>query len=174
VRENGGGDDDMWKQGLMRYIADKPYRHTSTYIKKVIEGRQNATEKVGDVISGTIENWEQPDLNNPLHYSGKIYVLTGRTSYSSAIVFGNTMQDFKFGTLVGAGGYARVRSSGGIQEMILPNTGLSLIVPRFIIDRPSGVRDPALVRPDMIIADNPFNSRALIDTLHARIVAGKP
>jgi hypothetical protein len=138
IRDNGGGDDDMWKQGLLRYIADKPYQHGSSYRKMVIEGRSSATEKVGDIVEGSIQTWEQPELDNPLHFSGKTYVLVGRTTYSSSILFSNTVQDFKFATIVGEDGYARARQSGGIQHMMLPNTRLGLIVPRFILDRPNG------------------------------------
>ncbi len=173
VRDNTGGDDDMWKEGLLRYIADKPYQHGSTYRKMVIEGRSSATEKVGDIVEGKIQSWGQPELANPLHFAGKVYVLTGRTTYSSAILFSNTMQDFQFGTVVGQDGYARARQSGGIQHMVLPHTKLEVIVPRFILDRPSGARSPALIRPDMVMRDDPFNRRALIDALHARLVQAK-
>lgn len=173
IRDNGGGDDDMWKEGILRYIANKPYQHCSTYLKMVIEGRQSGTEKVGDVVASRIQSWEQPELDNPLHFSGKTYVLVGRTTYSSSILFANTMQDFSFGTLVGEAGYARTRQSGGIQSILLPHTGLSLIVPRFILDRPSGLREPELLQPDIVLPDNPFNSRGIIEALTARVVGGK-
>lgn len=173
VRDNTGGDDDMWKEGLLRYIADKPYRHGSTYRKMVIEGRASATEKVGDIVEGKIEGWEQPEPANPLHFSGKVYVVTGRTTYSAAILFTNTMQDFKFATIVAQDGYARARQSGGIQHMVLPHSKLGVIVPRFILDRPSGARSPELSRPDIVLADDPFNSGAIIDALHTRILQGK-
>ncbi|HEX8611125.1 MAG TPA: S41 family peptidase [Telluria sp.] len=169
IRRNTGGDDDMWKEGVLRYIADKPYRHGSTYQKMVLEGRQSASEKAGQVINGTIQSWEQPDSDNPFHFSGKTYVLVGRTSYSSAILFSNTVQDFKFGTIVGARGYARARQSGGIQLFSLPHTKLSVVVPRFILDRPAGAGGPELIQPDIVVADDPFNSRSLIDALHAQI-----
>jgi len=169
VRENGGGDDDMWKTGVLPYIATKPYRHTSTYVKKVIPGRGSATEQVGEVIHGTQENWEQPQPNNPLLFKGRVYVLVGGMTYSSAILFSNVMQDFGFGQLVGARGYARARQSGGIQIRSLPNTKMELVVPRFVLDRPSGARTPALVTPDLVLADDPFDKRALIDTLLQRI-----
>lgn len=173
IRDNGGGDDDMWKQGLLRYIADKPYRHGSSYLKMVIEGRTSGAEKVGDIIDGTIQTWEQPEPVHPLHFSGKTYVVVGRTTYSSSILFSNTLQDFKFATIVGEGGYARARQSGGIQHMVLPNTKLGLIVPRFILERPSGLRTPELIRPDLVLADDPYRPRAIIDALHARIVKEK-
>lgn len=173
VRDNTGGDDDMWKEGLLRYIADKPYQHCSAFRKMVIEGRSSDTEKVGDIIEGKFENWVQPEPANPLHFSGKVYVVVGRTTYSSAILFSNTMQDFKFATIVGEDGYARARQSGGIQHMVLPHSKLGLIVPRFILDRPSGARSPELIRPDIVIQDDPYNSRAIIDALHARILQQK-
>ncbi|MEJ7807644.1 MAG: S41 family peptidase [Telluria sp.] len=174
VRENGGGDDPMWKEGLLRYLADKPYRHGSTYEKKVIAGRAGAGETVGDIVKGEIVTWHQPELANPLHFSGKTYVLMGRNTYSSSILFINTMQDFKFGTLVGEGGYARARQSGGIQHMVLPNSKWGVIVPRFILDRPSGTRTPELVYPDLVLPDSPLDSRALINALLARIAPAKP
>lgn len=95
VQANNGGDDDMWKQGLLRYIPNKPYQHFSMYRKQVIEGRQSETEKV--------------------------------------------------------------------------HTGLSLIGPRFVLDRPSGLREPELLQPDIVLPDSPLNCRGIIDALHARI-----
>lgn len=170
VRTNGGGDDDMWKEGLLPYIAGKPYRHGSSGIKKVIEGRQNDTEKLGDIIKLEVKTWHPPQLDHPLRFGGKVYVLMGRTTYSSSIFFINTMQDFKFATLVGEAGSARVRQSGGIQHMVLPNSKWGVIVPRFILDRPSGSRVPELAQPDLAMEDDPFDSRALINALHSRIL----
>lgn len=167
IRQNGGGGDDMWKEGIMPYIATKPYRHTSTYIKKVIAGRESATEKLGDIIRGEQQNWDQPQLDNPLRFDGKVYVLVGRMTYSSAVLFSNVMQDFGFGQLVGERGIARTRQSGGSQDRILPNTGLGLVIPRFILDRPAGAQGNAMVRPDIVLPDNPINRRELIERLQA-------
>ncbi len=166
VRENGGGDDDMWKTGILRYIADKPYRNGSSYVKKVLEGRAGPGEKVGDVVTGNVDSWVQPEPTHPLHFSGKVFVLVGDLTYSSAILFSNTVQDHGFAKLVGAGGYAYVRQTGGIQKKhVLPNTGLEVVVPRFVLDRPSGKREPALVRPDIVLADDPFDRNALVRAL---------
>jgi hypothetical protein len=169
VRENPGGDDDMWKQGVLPYIATRPYRHTSTYVKKVIPGRASGSERVGDIVRGKLENWESPAPGNPLRFNGRVYVLVGGMTYSSAVLFSNVMQDFKFGQLVGTGGYARARQSGGIQIRSLPNTGLELVLPRFILDRPAGDNGPTLVQPDIPLHDDPFNRRALIDALLQRV-----
>lgn len=166
VRENGGGDDDMWKTGIVRYIADKPFRNGSSYVKKVIEGRAAPGEKVGDVVNGFVDSWEQPEPAHPLHFRGKVFVLVGDMTYSSAVLFSNSVQDFGFARLVGAGGYAYVRQTGGTQKQhILPNTGLEVAVPRFVLDRPSGKREPVLLQPDIILADDPFDRDALINAL---------
>lgn len=166
VRENGGGDDDMWKTGILRYIADKPYRNGSSYVKRVLEGRAGPGEKVGDVVTGNVDSWVQPELAHPLHFSGKVFVLVGDLTYSSAILFSNTVQDHGFAKLVGAGGYAYVRQSGGTQKRhVLPNTGLEVVVPRFVLDRPSGKREPALLQPDIVLADDPFDRDALVRAL---------
>jgi hypothetical protein len=173
VRENTGGDDDMWKTGLLPYLADKPFRNASSYVKKVVAGRQSGTEQVGDVVHGFGDTWVEPDLSNPLHFSGKTYVLVGRITYSSAVLFSNVMQDFGFGQLAGAGGYARTRQTGGAAGFVLPNTRLQVTIPRFVVDRPSGEREPALVQPDIVLPDSPFDRRvtvnALLDYLRAPV-----
>lgn len=169
VRDNRGGDDGPWKQGLLPYIATQPYRHTSSYVKKVIPGRASGSERVGDIVRATHESWHQPEPGNPLRFKGKVYVLVGTMTYSSAVLFSNVMQDFKFGQLVGTGGYARARQSGGIQFRTLPNTGLSLVLPRFILERPAGRDAPLMVQPDIVLQDDPFNRRALVDALLQRI-----
>ena len=167
VRENGGGNDDMWIDGVLRYIADKPYRWASTYRKKVIKGRDSASEKLGEVIDGEIGSWQQPQLADPLHFAGATYLLMGRRTYSSAILLSNVMQDFGFGKVVGAAGQARTRQSGGTQRFVLPNSGLELGVPRLLFQRPSGTGGPVLLQPDIVLPDSPYNERELIDAVLA-------
>jgi hypothetical protein len=172
IRENGGGDDDMWKTGILRYIADKPYRNGSSYVKKVLEGRAGPGENVGSIVKGQVDSWVQPEPAHPLHFSGKVYVLVGDLTYSSAILFCNTVQDFGFASLVGAGGFAYVRQTGGIQKRhLLPHTGLEVVVPRFVLDRPSGKRAPALLQPDIVLADDPFDREALVNALLRHLAA---
>jgi hypothetical protein len=166
VRANTGGNDDLWKEGVLPYIATKPFRNGAGYVKKVIAGRVGAGETLGAVVTGEVTSWVAPQPAQAHRFGGKVYVLVGGLTYSSAVLFSNVVQDFEFGKLVGAGGYARARQSGGIQQVnILPHTKLEIVVPRFVLDRPSGVRDASLVRPDIILPDDPFNPRALVDAV---------
>lgn len=169
VRRNGGGDDDMWKGPLLRLLADQPFRNGADYVKMVIAGRASGSEKVGDVVQGQIDTWVPPDLDSPLRFKGRVYVLVGRFTYSSAVLFSNVVQDFRLGQLVGAGGTQRTRQSGGIQSVKLPHSGLTLIVPRFVLSRPSGQREPALIRPDIVLPDSPFDEMGLVRALLERL-----
>lgn len=171
IRNNGGGDDDMWKEGLLRYLARRPYRHGSSFLLKVIEGRQRGDQKVGELVQGQIETWSHPRLDEPLRFDGKVYVLVGRHTYSSAVLFANVMQDHGFGALMGVGGHARARQSGGTQVHTLPHSGLRIVVPRFILDRPSGARTPALLSPDIPLEDDPFDPRRVFGAWRARRAA---
>ncbi len=174
VRGNTGGDDDMWKIGILPYIADKPFRNGSSYTKMVIAGRQSGTEQVGDVVHGFGDTWIAPQTTHPLFYSGKTYVLVGRLTYSSAVLFSNVVQDFGFAQLVGEAGYAHTRQTGGVQGFKLPNTGLELTVPRFVLDRPSGVRDPVLVNPDIVLPDSANDRQAMVRALIAYLADQSP
>jgi hypothetical protein len=165
IRQNGGGDDDLWMKGILRYIATKPYRTASTYVKKVIPHHQDPGQKIGEVVHGALNHWIQPDRDNPLHFSGKLYVLIGGQTYSSSVLFSNVVQDFNFGKLVGQGGVVRASQSGGIQDVNLPNTGLNAFSPRFIMTRPSGKAQPEFLQPDIPLQAHPLHPDETISAL---------
>jgi hypothetical protein len=160
IRQNEGGDDDMWMEGVMPYIATSSYRWASGYTKRVMEADPSTGEAVGDVVSASLDRWLKPDPANPLHFSGKTTVLIGKATYSSSILFTNVMQYFGFATIAGEGHLARADQTGGTRDTYLPNTGLDVGWPRFILYRPSGERTPEFVEPDIAIPDDPFHPRA--------------
>jgi hypothetical protein len=86
--------------------------------------------------------------------------LIGKATYSSSILFTNVMQYFGFATIAGEGNLARADQTGGTRDTYLPNTGLDVGWPRFILYRPSGERTPEFVAPDIAIPDDPFHPRA--------------
>jgi hypothetical protein len=168
VRANNGGDDDFWMEGILPYLADKPYRHGSSYRKRVLEKYRDEGETAGAIVTGTIDDWIPPQPDNPLRFDGQVYVLIGRSTYSSAIVFANVMQDFGFGILAGAAPTARAEQSGSVQQSLLPNTGLVLGWPRFVLERPSGATDPVLLTPDIVVEDDPVRPRSAVEALLRR------
>lgn len=129
----------MWLDGLMPYIASKPYRTGSTY-------RSMSRTKPGQVADGEIATWRQPQSDQPLRFTGKVYVQIDPGTYSSAVLFANVMQDFGFATLVGRGNAARRSQSGGVRDVRLPHSGLMFVLPRFILDPPAGRAPGALLQ----------------------------
>lgn len=169
VRENRGGNDSAWIDHVLPYLADRPFRVGSRNKKKVVASRANATEPAGLVIESEFKTWYQPQLTNPLRFSGKVVVLTGRRTYSSAVQFCNVMQDFDFATLAGEGSYARSRSTGGIQFFTLPHSQLKIIVPRFWSARPKGGFTEQLLTPDLLLQDDVTAPDALVSSVLARL-----
>ncbi len=172
VRRNGGGDDALWLKGLLPYIADRPYRWASRYTKRVLRDNPARQEKAGEVLSGDIDTWTSPLTDDNLRFAGKLVVLVGAGTYSSAVLFANTVQDFRFGTLAGEGSSVRSTQTGGVQKIELPNTGLVVWSPRFILERPSGLRSPLWLTPDVHVADDPLDSNAAVRALLAREPGG--
>ncbi|GLX78280.1 hypothetical protein tinsulaeT_16200 [Thalassotalea insulae] len=162
IRHNPGGDDDMWKKGLLTYLADQPYRHTSRYTKKIIAKYMDEGETAGDIITKNYDHFEQVTHNNPLAFSGHVSVLIGKVTYSSAILFANTVQDFDFADLIGEESAGYSWQTGGIQFFTFPNSGLKAVSPRFYLERPSGKGKGKSVIPDIYIKDNPLDSREAI------------
>ena len=152
----------------MPYLADRPYRVGSSNKKKVIASRASATEPAGLVLDNEFDTWYQPALSNPLRFSGKVVVLTGRRTYSSAVLFCNVLQDFGFATLAGEGSYARARTTGGIQFATLPHSQLNIIVPRFWAARPAGGFSTELLTPDWLMPDPVTAPDQLVQAVQAR------
>lgn len=155
ISGNGGGDDAMWLEGLMPYLATQPYRSGSAYIKRVLEPNAARGESVGQVISGAVDTWRAPQAGHPLRFTGQVQVVIGRSTYSSAVLFANVINDFGFGTLTGEGGAARRSQSGGVRKYILPHSKLAVWVPRFILHPPAGAKNNALLEAEAVPAFTP-------------------
>jgi len=153
LRDNEGGNDDQWIEGVMPYLATQRWRTASTYRKRVVVADPAKNEKVGDVVDGVMQTWFEPQPDNPLRFDGKVYVAIGPDTYSSAVVMATVFQDFGFGKLIGSGRSARANQSGGTRRTTLTNTGLIVVTPRFVLRRPSGAKQPELLTPDIEFDD---------------------
>ncbi|MFT5759245.1 MAG: C-terminal processing protease CtpA/Prc [Alteromonadaceae bacterium] len=165
IRKNSGGDDHFWKKGILSYIADKPWRTGSNYKLKVIAGRVGEGRKEGDIVNSEISTIQQVEIDNPLKFSGDVSVLVGPYTYSSSILFMNTIQDYKFGKLVGDKTGGKSGQTGGIQSQTLTNSKLRAVVPRFWLTRPKGGHNLELVTLDTTINYDPMQPTQLIDKL---------
>ena len=145
IGANGGGDDAMWLDGLMPYLATARYRTGSSAVKRVLRANPERGEQIGQIIHSQIATWRDPQPDNPALFTGKVSVAIGPLTYSSSVLFANVMQDFGFATLVGTGGAARRSQSGGVYGVTLPQSGLTLWVPRFVLAPPLGAPKDALL-----------------------------
>lgn len=168
IRANGGGNDDMWMLGILDYIADRPYRWGSKYQKKIIEKYMDEGETLGDVITGEIEKRIEPNLDNPYRFDGEVSILIGPYTYSSSILFSNTVQDYGFATLVGTATGGKSGQSGGVQSEVLFHSKLEVFSPRFYLERPKGGGNLLPVQPDIEIGYYPLDTMDLVRKIIAR------
>ena len=145
---NGGGDDDLWIEGVMPYVATRPWRNGSTALKRVIADDAAKGEIAGTIVAGENGLRESPPVDAALAYRGDIEVRIGPMTYSSAVLFANVMRDHGLARLCGEGAAARTRQTGGTRTLTLPASGFFLSYPRFILDPPAGDRAPALLESD--------------------------
>ncbi|MDO9489941.1 MAG: S41 family peptidase [Sphingomonadaceae bacterium] len=148
VSANGGGDDDLWFDGVMPYVATRPWRNGSTYLKRVTADDPAKGEVAGTIVAGENGLREAPPADESLAYRGDIELRIGPMTYSSAILFANVMRDYGLARLCGDGDAARTRQTGGTRTLTLPASGLFLSYPRFILDAPAGDKAPALLGTD--------------------------
>jgi C-terminal processing protease CtpA/Prc len=167
VRENSGGDDDLWTQGILKYIAKKPYKWGSKYRKRILAKYRDEGQVIGSVVEAEIETPIPVDPETENRFEGKVSVLIGHYTYSSAILFANTVQDNGFGKLVGEATGGKSGQSGGIQFLTLPNSGLRMVCPRFILERPAGGRMKEPVKPDIEIGYDKTAPAELVNKLLA-------
>lgn len=149
IRENGGGDDAIWIDGVLPYIADKTWRTGSKFKVKVLEGRADEGEKVGDVVNGQNRFREvEPGVNK---FNGEVSVLISAFTYSSSILFSNVVQDYQFGQLVGEKTGGNSDQTGGTKAITLKHSKLRAISPFFYLERPKGGGNKLPVEPDIVI-----------------------
>lgn len=149
IRENGGGDDGIWIDGILPYIADKTWRTGSKFKVKVLPGRADEGEKVGDVVDG--ENRFREAEHNANFFNGDVSVLISGFTYSSSILFANVIQDHNFGLLVGEATGGKSGQTGGTQALSLNHSNLRVVSPFFYLERPKGGNNLIPVQPDIAI-----------------------
>jgi hypothetical protein len=63
VRDNGGGDDPLWQQGLMEHITRMPYTQAGRYVVRVTKKNADPGDVIGEVQR--LENKKRIDDDGP-------------------------------------------------------------------------------------------------------------
>lgn len=158
VRENSGGDSRVGEM-IIQYLTGDPYRAFARVDAKVSEQsrawerrlRGNLPEDFERPL-GTIIRYDAKFITpdpNPLHFNGKVYVLTSACTASAATGFAATIKDFELGVVVGEETGGLPTDFGDYIVSKLPETNLELRVSYKYFVRPGGFDDGRGVLPDV-------------------------
>ncbi|RRT86248.1 S41 family peptidase [Empedobacter falsenii] len=160
VSDNGGGNSALGDL-LITYFSDKPY--------KTYQGTWKKSQEYSDFLKTMgktyddyekIKNGENLPMishiitpnNNPLKFKGKTYVVVGKNTFSSAMMFAVTILDNKLAKVVGEiPDKGHPNHFGELIKFTTPNTNLDFLfgVKEWI--RPAGKIEPNKLIPQKII-----------------------
>lgn len=167
LRNNPGGHN-AYSDYLISYFANKPFKwysefsvKTSKILKEHTILQTDTTDEYSRKIlrnaDGQIFKYDFP-AHNPVEkakrFNGKVYILVNRQTYSMAAVSAALIQDYKFGKIVG-------EETGDVPTLYasqfsytLPQSGITVKVPKSYIVRVNGNKKLEGVKPDIYIQDH--------------------
>ena len=167
LRNNAGGHDSF-SDYLVSYFSDKPFKwHSKFTLKssKILKEQTRLNNDTTDLYFKKILEHEDSEIyeyrfdNYPpqqvsKRFSGKVYVLTNRHTYSMAAVIAAMMQDLEIATIVGeeTGDFPTLYASQ--IQYPLPTTGIIVKVPKGYIVRVNGDENKRGVIPDILFKDH--------------------
>ena len=174
LRQNGGGNSVLGEK-LISYISNKPYRmgggsrwKVSDEYKAFVREQSKTNQvyasgsfqqyldrKTGDIIGGTAGKPQSPGKNE-LRFEGKVAVLTGPNTFSSANMLSNAIKDYKLATIIGEATGEPCNDYGELYWNKLPRTGLLFYTCSKQFIRANGdAGDPNPVLPDIEVKQDP-------------------
>jgi len=175
LRENGGGDSRLADE-LLRYITTTPYRMDSrkewkmsaeyrAYLRLFLreplrslhaerlsgQGRQLFNGPNGSTVTME-EKMTRPVRAEPF-FAGKVYMLIGPRTFSSAADLADAVKTYHLATLIGEETGGRVNTFGEVYPFVLPHSGFVVSVSSARFVRASGdTSDHRGVMPDNVVA----------------------
>ena len=188
LRDNPGGDSSF-SDLMIGWFADRPFTFASSFRIRVsaqaIASNQQrvalapddahsisrrfaaayAEARPGDTIAFAVS----AAAPHPApRFTGKVYVLVNRHSFSNTVAVAALVQDYAFGTVLGEETADLATTYGAMETFKLRHSGLEVGFPKAYIVRPSGDLQPRGVVPDVAIAtpvvesiDDPVLQQAL-------------
>ena len=167
LRNNPGGDNEL-SDYLLSYIATKPFKWNSSFkikTSKVLKEHTRQYNDTNDVYfrkildkpDGFIYGYKYQDCNpkkSDNHFTGKVYVLINRQTYSMAAITAAIIKDYKFGKIMGEETGDTPTLHGAQFAFSLPLTKINVKVPKGYIIRPNGSKIVEGVIPDIIVTDH--------------------
>ncbi|MBV9990173.1 MAG: hypothetical protein JOZ72_02685 [Alphaproteobacteria bacterium] len=172
LRGNPGGDN-LFSDVMIAWFATRPFKFFSQFKVRVspqstaanADRIKNDAEAAGPVSrqyarmyagakNGALVDFEmQPaEPRSGQRYTGKVFLLVDRQSYSNTVSVAALVQDYKFGTVLGEETSDMATAHGAMEKFTLPVTGIQVGYPKALIVRPNGDPKPRGVVPDIAIA----------------------
>jgi hypothetical protein len=188
LRDNPGGDNSF-SDRMIAWFATRPFRFASAIRIKVspqaVASNRRRIEAAGaqrnagsDALAAAYSGRRPGEIiDSPVpmtpprdgtRFTGQVYVLVNRHSYSNAASAAALIQDYHFGTIIGEETSDLATTLGAMETFRLPRTGIEVGFPKSLIIRPNGSLDRRGVVPDLPIetpmqegADDPVLKQAL-------------
>ena len=167
LRYNSGGNNSF-SDHLVAYLADKPFKWYSSFqlrssalLKHDTKKNRNLNDPYWQAVLATANgerykydfNYQQP-VAKERRFTGQVYVLINRHSYSQASVTAAQIKDYGWGVMVGeeTADYPSLYASQF--HYVLPNTELKVKIAKGYIVRVNGSEAQHGVKPDISIRDH--------------------
>ena len=185
LRANGGGSTDVSNE-LLRYLASEPVRNYAKFDLKVSrqikeqfrseipkpirmlpvqylveQGRKVWSAEEGSIV--TIEGKYLDPLNSSRRFDGRVYLLIGPQTFSTAADVAAVIKDFSLGTLIGEETGGMACSYGDTYLFRLPNSLLQVGISYKYFVRPSGKITRQGIRPDHQVTQTAADEASGID-----------
>lgn len=176
IRKNGGGDSRLGDL-LISYISNKPYRASSGMKMRISSHSKanavlrGAQDPFSDWENGRLYEYDVKKLTSPgknkLRYDGKVAVLIGTGTFSSANMLTNAIKDYRLATLIGEPTAEPGNDFGEIFPFMLPNTYINATTAIKMFMRANGdTNDFSGIKPDIEV----HNSLADIQVKKDRVL----
>lgn len=164
LRNNPGGDNSF-SDPMIAWIADKPFRFASQFVVKASARTRATLRELAQADPGGISaqmlaemnrhddgqtfNFEIPRVQpRESGFSGRVWALVNRHSYSNAASVAGIIQDYGFGTILGEETSDLPTSYASSAQFSLPETGIAVTYPKAYFIRPSGDQSMRGVVPE--------------------------
>jgi len=169
LRDNPGGDNSF-SDLMVSWFADKPYRFSSRFEVKASQAAMDSNQKRIDPAkpnsishqfaaayqqrkAGEVFDFEIPIAypRKGSRFSGKVYLLINRRTYSNGVMVAALAQDYGFATILGEETADLASTYGAMEQFTLSRTGITVSFPKARLVRPNGNTDARGVVPDIAI-----------------------
>ena len=171
LRRNPGGDHSF-SDPMISWFADRPFSFARTFRVRSSpqaaasnQARLDANPKLKEGVSGVLKKrYEQTPAGQNFEisipkasprkgrrFTGKVYVVVDRYSYSNAVNVAAIVQDYGFGEILGEKTADLATTYGAMESFVLPRTKIKVHFPKAHIVRPNGSNEADGVTPDVEI-----------------------